>query len=314
MAPARRLPGGPEPPRSAFRCLPLLLRELVQRRRLRVAALVLVVCWPLSAAAATGALDLIGASGTIRVAYAPNAYPISFQDAQGVPRGYAIDLCRHLIEHVRLSLGLDALEIAWIAGNTPRRVAAVATGEADLECGITTMTLARQRRVDFSNIVFIESGAVLVLRANGLRQLADLDDRRLGVVPETTTERRLRSALAARGVEAELVPIRDAKDGRERLVEGELDAIAGDRLVLIGQVANSDEPGQFAIIDADFSVEPYAFAVPRNDADFRLAVNRGLAEVYSSGEVDRIFERWFGEGAEPSRLLETVYFIYGFAD
>lgn len=259
-------------------------------------------------------MDVIGASGAIRVAYAPHAYPLSFRDAQGVPRGYSIDLCRHVIERVRLSLGLDALEIAWIAGNTPRRVAAVATGEADLECGITTMTLARQRRVDFSNIVFIESGAVLVLRASGLRQLADLDDRKLGVVPETTTENRLRSALDGRGLEAELVPIRDAKDGRERLVEGELDAVAGDRLVLIGQVANSDEPGQFAIIDADFTVEPYAFAVPRNDADYRFAVNRGLADVYRSGEVDRIFQRWFGDGAEPSRLLETIYFIYGFSD
>ena len=63
-----------------------------------------------------------------------------------------------------------------------------------------------------------------------------------------------------------------------------------------------------------FSVEPYAFALPRNDADFRLAVNRGLAQVYRSGEVDRIFERWFGEDAEPTQLLETIFFIYGFAD
>jgi ABC-type amino acid transport substrate-binding protein len=176
------------------------------------------------------------------------------------------------------------------------------------------MTLARQRRVDFSNIVFVESGGVLVRSDRGLRGLADLDGLRVGVVPDTTTERRLRLELSEAGVDAELVPIRDAKDGRRRLLEDELDAIAGDRLVLIGQVAKAGNAERFAMLDVDFSIEPYAFALPRNDADFRLEVNRGLAEVYRSGEVDRIFQRWFGEESQPTRLLETVYFLYGFAD
>jgi ABC-type amino acid transport substrate-binding protein len=43
-------------------------------------------------------------------------------------------------------------------------------------------------------------------------------------------------------------------------------------------------------------------------------VNSALAQIYRTGEVDRIFERWFGEDSEPTALLETVYFIYGFAD
>jgi glutamate/aspartate transport system substrate-binding protein len=274
----------------------------------------LLLPWRAPVLAATGALDRIGAAEIIRIAYAPNAYPISFKDAEGVPRGYSIDLCRHIVKAVQKALDLDALEIAWIEGNTPRRVAAVANGEADIECGTTTTTLARQRKVDFSNVVFVESGGILVKSDRGLRALADLDKRKIGVVPETTTERRLRPVLEKQGVGAELVPIRDAKDGRERLIADELDAIAGDRLVLVGQVADTGKAEDFAIVDADFSVEPYAFALPRNDADFRLEVNRGLAEVYRSGEVDRVFQRWFGEDSAPTRLLETIYFIYGFAD
>jgi ABC-type amino acid transport substrate-binding protein len=268
----------------------------------------------LPAVAGTGALDRIGVAKTLTIAYAPNAYPISFRDAEGAPRGYAVDLCRRIAEGIERDLGLDALEIAWIEGNTPRRLAAVANGEADIECGTTTITLGRQQHVDFSNVVFVESGGILVRSDSGIRGLAGLAGKTVGVVPETTTERRLRPVLAERGVDAELVPIRDAKDGRERLLAGELDAVTGDRLVLIGQVAETGQPEGFAILDADFSVEPYAFAVPRNDADFRLSVNRTLARVYRSGEVDRIFERWFGDDAAPTRLLETVFFIYGFAD
>ena len=267
-----------------------------------------------AALGATGALDRIRVAKTLTIAYAPNAYPISFKDADGAPRGYAVDLCRRIAAGIERDLGLDALEIAWIEGNTPRRLAAVANGEADIECGTTTMTLGRQQYVDFSSVVFVESGGILVRSDAGIKGLAGLAGKKVGVVPETTTERRLRPALTEQDIDAELLPIRDARDGRERLMAGELDAVAGDRLVLIGQVAETGKPEQFAIVEADFSVEPYAFAVPRNDADFRLSVNRTLAEVYRTGDVDRVFERWFGDDAAPTRLLETIFFIYGFAD
>jgi len=281
----------------------------------RVAAIALLLLLAVAPSlAGSGAMDRIRAGKTLTIAYAPNAYPLSFKDADGAPRGYAVDLCRRIAEGVQQDLGLDALEIAWIEGNTPRRLAAVANGEADIECGTTTMTLGRQQHVDFSNVVFVEAGGVLVKHESGIHGLADLDDKQVGVVPETTTERRLRPLLEDRDIGAQLVPIRDAKDGRERLLAGELDAVAGDRLVLIGQVAETARPQDFAILDADFSVEPYAFAVPRNDADFRLSVNRVLARLYRTGDVDRIFERWFGDDAAPTRLLETVFFIYGFAD
>lgn len=278
----------------------------------------LILCallWPLLAGAGVGALDRIGASKTIRITYPANAYPIAFKDSDGAPRGYSVDLCRRVVASIQRDLGLDALEIAWLEGNTPRRLAAIATGEADLDCGITTLTLTRQQRVDFSNVVFVESGGILVKSDAGIKAVSELGGKRVGVVPETTTEHRLRAMLTERLINAELVPIRDAKDGREQLVAGRLNAVASDRLVLIGQVmAGDDSAGDFSILDADFSVEPYAFALPRNDADFRLAVNRGLARVYRTVEIDRIFERWFGRESAPSELLEAVFFIFGLAD
>jgi len=271
--------------------------------------------WPLVAGAAVGALDRISASKTITITYPANAYPIAFKDNDGAPRGYSVDLCRRIVASIQQDLGLDALEIAWLEGNTPRRLAAIATGEADIDCGTTTLTLSRQERVDFSNVVFVESGAILVKSDAGIKDVPELGGKRVGVVPETTTEHRLRAMLAERLINAELVPIRDAKDGREQLVAGRIDAVASDRLVLIGQVMDAeDSANDFSILDADFSVEPYAFALPRNDADFRLAVNRGLARVYRTVEIDRIFERWFGRDSAPSELLEAVFFIYGLAD
>jgi ABC-type amino acid transport substrate-binding protein len=269
---------------------------------------------PLQASAAAGALDRIKATKKITIAYAPNAYPISFKTEEGKPSGYSVDLCRRIVAGIQSELGLDKLEIDWMEGNTPRRLAAVANGEVDMECGITTINLQRQMRVDFSNIFFVESAGILVFAESGMERLSDLAGKRVAVIPETTTEKRLRAVLQERLISVKLVPVKDSRDGRERMMAGEIDALAGDRLVLIGQVAATGEAERFSIMDEEFSIDPYAFALRRNDADFRLSVNRGLAQMYRTGEVEGIFTRWFGEDASPTELLEALFFTFGFSD
>ncbi|MFZ0790746.1 MAG: transporter substrate-binding domain-containing protein [Chromatiaceae bacterium] len=85
-------------------------------------------------------------------------------------------------------------------------------------------------------------------------------------------------------------------------------------MVLIGQVAATGAPERFSILDTQFSIDPYAFALARDDADFRLAVNRALAHIYRTGEIERIFSRWFGADAEPTELPSTIFFLFGFSD
>jgi ABC-type amino acid transport substrate-binding protein len=46
----------------------------------------------------------------------------------------------------------------------------------------------------------------------------------------------------------------------------------------------------------------------RNDSDFRLVVNGELARLYRSGEVQRLFGKWFARvGIEPSEVLVAMY-------
>ena len=129
-----------------------------------------LVCPPLYASAAIGVLERIKATKTMSIAFAPNAYPVSFKNEEGKPSGYSVDLCERVAEAIKRDLGLDKLDIKWMEGNTPRRLAAVANGEVDMECGITTINLQRQSKVDFSNIVFVESGGVLVFAESAWRR------------------------------------------------------------------------------------------------------------------------------------------------
>ena len=264
--------------------------------------------------AASSTLDSIKSSGSITIAYAKNALPISFDTDEGGPSGYSIDICKRIVASLQRQLEMPQIEVKWIRGNTPRRLAAVLNKEAQMECGTTSVTLDRQEQVDFSNIIFVEAGGILIRADSGAQALSDLAGKKIGVTPDTTTERRLRAVLEERLINAKLVPIKNAKDGMELLQARELDALAGDRLVLVGQATLTGDPEEFTMLNVQFSIDPYAFALPRGDSDFRLAVNRALAQLYRTGEIKKIFSRWFGTEAKPSIILESVYFIFGFSD
>ena len=250
---------------------------------------------------------------TITIAYDAAGAPFSFTK-NGEPTGYSIDLCREIVTNLEEQLGIDDIKIHWRAGSTPERLGMVEKGDADIDCGTTSITLERQEKVDFSNPVFVESGGVLVLEDSGIHGLISLADKKIAVMPGTTTEKRLLDALERKHIKAELVGISSSLEGMAALESGKADAYAGDRLVLISQVTESKDPGRFAMLKEMFSVDPYGFAIPRGDADFRLAVNRALADVYRGAALDQIFVRWFGPDAQPSETLQALYLLNAYPD
>lgn len=273
-----------------------------------------LVVSPVFGVQAAGTLGKIQASKTIVIAYNPNAQPFSFDGEDKQPAGYSIAICKRVVAGIQSQLGLSDLKVKWIPGNTPSRLAAVAEGKADMECGTTTVTLSRQEKVDFSNMIFVESGGVLVKSDSGINQFADLEGKKIAVIPGTTTEKRLRETLEKKVINAKLIPIEQASEGMSALDRGKVDAYAGDRVVLLGQASAAKDPKNLSMLTAQFSIDPYAFALTRGDPDFRLAVNRVLARLYRTGEIEQIFNRWFGPKAEPSVLLQAVYFLNAFAD
>ncbi|MDJ0889948.1 MAG: amino acid ABC transporter substrate-binding protein [Gammaproteobacteria bacterium] len=283
----------------------------------RLVGLLMSVCLfsvPALSPQAAGTLDEIKASGTMVIAYSPDLPPFSFHDDSKRPAGYSVAICERVVAGLQSRLGLSKLKVKWVQANTPDRLQAVAQGKAHMECGTTTVTLSRQEKVDFSNEIFVESGGVLVKSDADINKFSDLAGKRIAVIPGTTIEQRLGETLDKRGIDAKLVPVEQANQGRAALDSGRVDAHAGDRLVLLEQASAAKDPGNLSMLTAQFSVDPYAFAITRGEPDFRLAVNRILAELYRSGEIEKIFARWFGPNARPSGLLQAVYFLNAYAD
>ena len=134
------------------------------------------------------------------------------------------------------------------------------------------------------------------------------------MIPGTTTEQRLLKALESKHLSIKTVKVKNASEGMKALDAGKVDAYAGDRIVLIGQVGEAKDPTRYALLSDIFSIDPFGFALPRGDADFRLAVNRALAETYRGVALEQIFVRWFGPELEPTDILRATYLINAYQD
>ena len=267
-----------------------------------------------SAAAQTGTLEKIRKEGAITMGYLDGSAPFSFRDASGQPQGYSVDLCRAIANGIRAQLKLASLETRWVPLTIQNRLEAVKSGRVDIECSTTTWTLGRQADVDFSLITFVDGGSILTRVESDAGRLSDFGGKRIAVITGTTTEKVLKETLQQRKIKAGLVTVRTRDEGLRLLDQGKVEGFASDRIVLIGVVLTSKTQGAFKLLEEDFSVEPYALALPRGDHEFRLAVNRVLARLYRGGEIQKIYEQWLGRLGPPSVLLSATYFIQSLAE
>ena len=269
----------------------------------------------LPAAAQSGAtLERIRSKGAITLGYIDGAAPFSSAGANQQPQGYSVDLCREIARGIQEQLKLPKLDTRWVALTIQNRLEAVRTGRVDLECSTTTRTLSRQAEVDFSLMTFVDGGSILTRSASSARRLLDFGGKRVAVISGTTTEKVLRESFAARSIKAEIVTVESRPEGFKLVEAGKVDGFASDRTTLIGLMFAHPSGGSFSLLDEDFSIEPYAFALARGDPDFRLAVDRVLARLYRSGQFRAIYDRWLGKLGPPSLLLSATYLVQGLAE
>jgi glutamate/aspartate transport system substrate-binding protein len=282
--------------------------------RALLAILVLSVAGSVQAQSNSPTLKAIQARKAIIIGYPPDAYPMAFAGENGVAQGYSIDLCRRIAEEVGAVLKMDKIEVRYVPVTLAGRFDDVASGKVDIECGTSTVTLGRLEKVDFTNLTFVDGGSLLVKRGSAISNIGGLIDESVAVIPGTTTDRALRAALARGYINAKVVEVPDHAAGLKAVESGKVGAYASDRVILVGQLVKSANPDALALAPGQFSYEPYAFAIRRGDADFRLIANRALARLYRSESMIAIFDRWFGKLGKPGEVLVLMYALGALPD
>jgi len=254
-----------------------------------------------------GRLKKIHESKTISIAYRTDAMPFSFEEANKQPNGYMVDLCRRVVGVIERQIGVAPLQVKWVPVTVQNRFSTISSGQADMECGATSVTLGRMKEVGFSSLTFVDGTGLLIRASTTGNTLSDLANKKIGVIAGTSNERALAEAMTAKVMTATVVPVKSRDEGLAQLEAGTIDAFAGDRVLLIGLAGKAKDPKSLALLGEPLSYEPYAIVLPRGDWAMRQAVDAALAQIFKSAALPEIYMRWFGAMGRPSPVLEVVF-------
>jgi putrescine:ornithine antiporter len=265
--------------------------------------------WAAPASAAT--LDRVRETGKLTLGYRTDARPFSYQDESGKADGYAIVLCKQLAESLKSELGLSDLAVEWVPVTAEDQFKAVKENKVDLLCGAAE-TLTDRKDVDFSIPIFL-GGIAAVLRATapvGLKEVlsgrppsgplwrgyvAQIIEKQTLSAVEGPSEKWVKDKLSELQLTAEVVPVKSYDEGIDRVLDGSSNVFFADRSILLDAVKRGPSADELVVLERQYTYAPIALALERGDADFRLAVDRALSEIFHSQKFRDLYAKWFGE-------------------
>jgi len=232
-------------------------------------------------------------TGAITLGVRETSVPFSFLDAQKQPQGYSVDLCLRVAEAIKTELKLPRLEVKYMPVSSANRIPLLVEGKIDLECGSTTNTLDRQKQVAFAYTTFVAGIKMLARKSSNVNSIEDLRGRSVVVTVGTTSEKIIRAMNDERVMKMNIIAAKDHGESFAAVDEGRAIAFPMDDVLLYGLISRSKKPDDFAVVGKYLSVEPYAIMMRRNEPQFERIVNRALIDLFQSGEIRRIYARWF---------------------
>lgn len=273
---------------------PFFLRSAVRplHRPLMVAALGLMASVA-SVAAHADTLSRIRETKTINVGVREAARPFSFLNEAKQPTGYSVDLCLAAVDEIKKELKLPDLKVNYVVVSGPERIPKLQKEEIDLECGSTTNTKARQEQVSFSYTIFVAGMKVLVPKGTRVESLKDLDGMTIALSKGTTSEKLFTQLNNSGEAKMQLVQYPNNNEAFKALREGKARAFPQDDALLQGLASKEKALDALGLASMAFSVEPYGIMMRKGDTRLSEVVDRSLSRLFSSGEIQTLYKKWF---------------------
>ncbi|WP_158770396.1 amino acid ABC transporter substrate-binding protein [Paraglaciecola sp. L1A13] len=268
-------------------------------------------------------LDRVKETGVFRLGFRLDDRPFSYRDKAGNAAGYAIELCRKIVEETKAQLGIPELMIEEVPVTGEERFGAVNNGKIDLLCGAATETIARRKLVSFSIPIFA-SGISALTRVDAPKKFRALlageepafrprwrasyaqilEQRTVSVIAGTSAEAWVKERIKEFAIIETIVEVADYKDGIDNVLKRSSDVMFGDRAILLDSVMRNPDSTDLIVIHRYFTHEPITLALKRGDEDFRLLVDSTLSDLYHSGQINEIYKPFFGQ---PDATAESLF-------
>lgn len=235
-------------------------------------------------AAGTADYDLIEAGVLTTCSDIPHA-PFEFEDA-AADSGYAgfdIEVLSAIAERLGLVLHVEDVTFEALASGS-----VLLSETCDVGASAMTITDERRTNLDFSEPYYDVLQSLLVRADSDIESIGDLDDKTVGVQPETTAET-FTTESAPAGTEI----IRYSSDGElwSALQAGQLDAILQDHPV---NLEHERDDETYMIVEEYDIEESYGFAFAKGEKEALVeAVNAALQDMQDDGTYQEIYDAYF---------------------
>jgi glutamate/aspartate transport system substrate-binding protein len=256
-----------------------------------------------NAHAASQTMDKIKSTGTVTMGVRESSIPMSYTTGDSRFDGYHVEICRMILADVKDKLGLSTLRINYQPVTSQNRVPLVQNGTVDIECGTTTNNTARAKDVGFANTLYIEEVRIAVKANSGITSISQLAGKKVATTTGTTSVQLLRKHEKANGVNFDEVFGKDHADSFLLLESGRADAFVMDGSILAGNIANSKNAKDYKIVGEVLATEPIAIMVPKNDPEFKAAVNAAIAKIVANGKMPGLWNKWFLAPIPPKNIV-----------
>jgi len=250
----------------------------------------------------TGTLKKIKDTGSITLGVRDSSIPFSYLDDKQSYQGYSIDLCMKAVTAIQKQLGLTSLNVKMNPVTSATRIPLMANGTVDLECGSTTNNLERQKQVAFAPTTFVTANRLLSKKASGISTLADMKGKPLVSTSGTSNLKQLTSLNGEQNLGMNIMTAKDHAEAFLMVETGRAIAFGMDDVLLASLAASSKSPADYTISAEALSVEPYGIMMRRDDPAFKKAVDGAIESVFKSGEINRIYAKWFQSPIPPKGI------------
>ena len=257
---------------------------------------------PAMAAELTGTLKKIKDSGVIVLGNRDASIPFSYYDNNQKPVGYSVDLANKVVEQVKKELKMPNLQVKYNLVTSQTRIPLVQNGTVDLECGSTTNNVERQKQVAFSVGIFEIGTRLLTAKTSGLKDFPDLKGKNVVTTAGTTSERLIKAMNADKKMGMNIISAKDHGESFLMLESGRAAAFMMDDALLYGEMAKAKNPANWVVTGKAQSYEIYGCMLRKEDPAFKKVVDSALSNTFKSGEVNKIYAKWFTSPVPPKGL------------
>ncbi len=257
---------------------------------------------PVHAAEPTGTLKKIKDTGVVKIGHRDASVPFSYLDDKQQPIGYGIDICMKIVDAVKAELKMPKLKVEFVPVTSQTRIPILTGGNIDIECGSTTNSVERQKQVDFAPTYFVTGTKIIVKKSSGIKGYDDLKGKTVVFTQGTTNERAMKAYNDEKKLGINFIPSKDHAESFLAVETGRAAAFPMDDILLYGLKAGAKNPDDYVVIGEFLSDDPYAIMLRKDDPGFKKLVNGAVGALYKSGEINKLYTKWFQSKIPPKGI------------